>query len=335
MNRPSNLTQAAVVLNRLPRKQAASLLSRLELSDIKTVLNAAKSLDKASVSEMSEAMARFRDEIERFRITNFDSDDAAFGEAKRSPAMSLAKPRRVFETQVELAKPFELLIDAMPMIRVRVLEDEPPKNIAIVLSMLPPEIASTTMKFLDDGLRSSVLKSFGDLDGIHEDEVVQLSFALKLRLKKLNKSRRFHEIGENVAEKLLSRSDNEKCQNLLAFMVQSDPDLAKNVQLSVFEIDDLEKLDDDEVKTVLKYVDTSSWAPVLQKASSSLQAKIFANMAPSVAKLLNQEMSQLGDVDSNTLSLARQNISQVVTGLAWVGKLDWPKSDLPAAVSEV
>ena len=58
MNRSSSLMNAAVVLNSLPNQQAAKVLSRLEPSDIKTVLEAITRLDEVSHSQISTAHDR-------------------------------------------------------------------------------------------------------------------------------------------------------------------------------------------------------------------------------------------------------------------------------------
>jgi flagellar motor switch protein FliG len=332
MNRSSNLMQAAVVLNSLPKQQAANLLARLEPSDIKTVLDAVKRLDNVSATRMSAAMDRLAAETESWRV---DTDDAGINEVQRSIANALATPRTHLEKQVESTSPFEFLIDMIPMIRVHVLEDEHPKNIAIVLSMLPPNIASATMGALDDVLRGSVMKRLCELEEVNEEEVAELSFALKLRLKKLLNSQRVQWKGVNIAASLLSCSDNDMREHMLTFLGQSDPDLANKLQRSVFKIDHLEMLENEELKTVLKHVDTSSWAPALKNASMSLQAKIFANMAPPVAKLLSGEMSEIGDVDSHIEGLAQQNIIQAVLNLASVGKIELRKNVDGNPISEI
>ena len=67
MNRSSSLMHAAVVLNSLPNQQAAMVLSRLEPSDIKTVLDAITRLDDVSASQISAALDRLATEAQRWR----------------------------------------------------------------------------------------------------------------------------------------------------------------------------------------------------------------------------------------------------------------------------
>lgn len=335
MNRSSNLMQAAVVLNSLPKKQVASLLSRLEPCDIKTVLDAVKRLDVVSASQISDSLVRFSNEAERWRVGDSSKHDVQLENAQRSLEVALATPPSKLEKSVESSNPFEFLIDVIPMIRLHLLEDEHPKHVAMVLSTLPPDVASATMKDMDRALRVSVLKRMCELDELHEEDVAELSFALKLRLKKLLNSRKSKAPGVDLAANILSCSDDETRESLIAFMGQTDPDLANKLQRSVFKIERLETLEDLEIKTILKNVDTASWAPALKNSPMSLQTKIFANMAPRAAELLAQEMSDVGHVESVIEGLAQKNIVQVALKLAREGKIDLRKQRTPQPAGQV
>ena len=129
--------QAAVVLNSLPKQQAAEVLSRLEPSDIKTVLDAITRLDDVSASQISHALDRLATEAERWRSGD-EVENNKIEEVRKSLDEALATPRTNLERTVESDKPFGFLIDVIPMVRLHLLEDEHPKNIAIVLSMLHP-----------------------------------------------------------------------------------------------------------------------------------------------------------------------------------------------------
>jgi flagellar motor switch protein FliG len=324
MNRSSSLMQAAVVLNSLPKQQAAQVLSRLEPCDISSVLDAVKRLDDVSASQLSTAMERLASETQRWR--NAPASNERVDLAQQAVEQALATPQTKLEKAAEAESPFAFLVDVIPMIRLHLLQDEHPQNVAIVLSMLPPETASTTMQGLDPALRVSVLKRICEIDELHNEDVAQLSFALRLRLKKLLNAQQQKSVGVDLAAKMLSCSDEQTQETLLAYMGQSDPDLAVKLQRSVFKIDRLETLEDDEIRTVLKHVDTSSWAPALKNASSSLKSRIFGCMAARAAELLGHEIEMMGHVEGVAEENARRNIIEVVMRLARQGLIDLRKN---------
>lgn len=318
--------QAAVVINSLPKQLAAKVLSRLEPCDIKTVLDAITRLDDVSAAEISKAMARLAADTVRWRSNDDPNHESALDEAQKHLDAALATPRSQVERALESSSPFAFLLETIPMIRTHLLSDEHPKSIAIVLSTLPPDVASETMKGMDPSLRFSVLKRMCEIEEIDEGEVAELSFALKLRFRKLLNSRQAKSAGLGKAADLLSCSDPEIRESLLAYVGQSDPDLAHKLQRSVFGIERLESLSSGEIRTILRHVDTSCWAPALKNAQSSLVTKILGNMAPGPAELLNHEIAEIGHIGENIEDIARQNIIQVVLGLAREGKVELRKN---------
>ena len=320
MNRSSSLMQAAMVLNSLPKQQAAKVLSRLEPRDIATVLDAIKSLDKVSTEQRALIDSRFAEEANRYRTEESDAGGGVVN-AQQSLGAALTAPKRPLEQVLEPSNPFGFLTEVTPLVRNRLLEDEHPKNIAIVLSMLPSDMASETMTTLDPVLRVSVLKRLCEIHELHDEDVAQLNFALKRRLKKLLSARQAKTDGVDIAANLLSCADVQTRESLITHMGQSDPDLADKLEQSVLSFEKLETLSNADIKTILRNVDTSSWAPALKNATMSFQVKIYSNMAARPAEILANEIADCGDVDSVVESAARQNIIQVVMRLAREGKI--------------
>ena len=67
MNASSSLNQAAIILKSLPKRQAASILSRLEAADIQTVLDAIKNLDQVTADQIMESLERLHQESRRWK----------------------------------------------------------------------------------------------------------------------------------------------------------------------------------------------------------------------------------------------------------------------------
>lgn len=325
MNLSNSLTQAALVLNRLPRKQSAMVLSRLAPDDIKSVIDALTNLDKASAEELHSALERF--EVEAQSLMSNEQLAVDQSSTEPAPIEELASlQRRTPDAAIDDDNPFSFLIDTHPSVRNHLLRDEHPKNVAMVLSLLPPDMASECVAAMEPTLRTSVFRRLCEVDVLDEEEVAGLSFALKLRLKKLLKSWYSKSVGMNVAADLLSCSDSATQEVLLEHMSQSDPDLAVRLNRSVFKIERLETLEDREIKIILKHVDTACWAPALKNAPLSLQKKILDNMAARPAELLTFEIDQIGHVVSLIQQKAEQTIISETLRLAREGKIDLRKN---------
>ena len=326
MNATSKLNQAAIILKSLPKRQAASILSRLEAADIQTVLDAIKNIDQVTADQIVESLGRLHQESRRWKSDPaekmagdqlFDAVNLGANYVGDAPLAGI----------IDTNHPFGFLVVALPPVRDRLLADEHPQNIAIVLSTFPPETASTTMKSLDPITRVSALKRLCELDELNQETVAQLSYALKLRYRKLMNKQQYKKTGMESAVAMLSCSDPQTQETMFALINQSDPDLAENLQRRVIKIEDLAGLKDAEVKSLLRNVDTSCWAPALKKEPLTIQKKFLDNMGQRPAELLSQEMANIGEVDESISLLAQKQIINVALSLHREGKIKLPKSD--------
>ena len=325
----SSLSQAAILLSSLPERQAAQILARLEDSDMRSVLGAAEQVGDVSSEQVDECLNKFQSDFKSLSPNDRDGSGQAEGnlesailsQAKQQIEHALSSKPAEIERSNKSQRPFDFLLETIPVVRIHVLSDEHPRNIAVILSMLPPEVASETMNGLDPNLRISVLKRMCELDEILDDDVVELSYAIRMRLNKLLNSSVGRSAGLKSAANLLSCSDATMREALLTHVGQSDPDLANKLKRSVFGIERLEELSDLEIKTVLKNVDTSCWAPALKNADTSLTDAILSNMAESARELLSLEISETVHVEAAKEDEARRNIVNTVLTLAQDGKI--------------
>lgn len=322
MNRSSSLMQAAVVLNSLPKKQAAQLLARLEPGDMKSVMEAITRLDDVSAEQISACLKKLADDAERWKGTQESDSSPEVAAAKKQldNALSIVPKKPDWKTNQE--QPFDFLLETIPVIRNHVLEDEHPRNVAIILSCFPPEVASQCMNGLEPNLRISVIKRLCELEEIEEEEISELGYALRMRLNKLLNSRAAKTIGMQTAAELLSCSNPSLQESLLTHVGQTDPDLAHKLQRSVIRIERLLTLESEEIKLVLKNVDTACWAPAIKNASPELIDLIMVNLADHPRQLLAQEINEIGAVTSEAEGEARKSIVQVVLKLAREGKIE-------------
>lgn len=289
---PSSLKQAAIVMKSLPRWQAASLLSRLRADDCVKLLEAVSQMDQVTSEQLQESLHRLKQDSERWRSS--DANSSGDINEPLAPLERRQKQGTIFD---RASKPFDFLIDTIPKVRQQLLENEHPKNIALVLASLPPDLASACLADLDPSTRVSTIRRMCDMEEIDSAELNELNYILKLRHQKLFRRNSRKSSGIKVAVELLSFSDLQTQQSILQLLEQTEPELARDLQLNSFAFDDLLELSEADVKTLLGKVDTSCWAPALKRAAFPLQQKVLANLAPAPRKLLSQQIAELVDLD--------------------------------------
>jgi flagellar motor switch protein FliG len=125
---------------------------------------------------------------------------------------------------------------------------------------------------------------------------------------------------DSVAE-ILNVSDRATERTLLESLAQDDPDLVEEIRRLMFVFDDLMKLSDKDIQTVLKNVETAQWAMALKGASPELKKKIMGNMSQRAAAMLAEEMEYKGAVKLSEVEQIQQQIVDIVRRLEDAGEI--------------
>lgn len=323
MSLSNSLTCAAVVVNSLSTDYVARVLSRLDAKDIKSVLVAISQLKKVAPLVVKDSIERFSSEAgaEINRRNQLGGAVLSNPHSRQTNDISCRSVNTTWESDLQFSF-FETLSHET---KLRLLQDEHPRNIALVLSCVKPETAADLISSFDSVLRVSVVKRICELEEIDPEEIAELCFEIKSRLDKLSGLEKESAVGFDVASRVLSGIDETVQSSLLVEIDQADPDLARFLKNSVIVFEDLEKLDSDDLTLMLSELDTTIWAPALKNASSSLQVRVFDVLAEKTAKLLATEMDQMDCVDHPAQKAARKTVTKAMLDLSLSGRIEFPK----------
>ncbi|HMP80583.1 MAG TPA: FliG C-terminal domain-containing protein [Pirellulaceae bacterium] len=163
------------------------------------------------------------------------------------------------------------------------LNDEHPKTIATVLSMLPPDFASDVLAALDPVIRVSALKRVCDDRTATTHELDSLHVALRRRVARLT----------------------------------ATPASERELQF-----EDLTYLTDRQWQVLLRYTNTACWAPALKTAPRGLRERVLNNLALEPRRLLRREIDELLDLTNEQIDQARAAVLETCKTLCQGGKLD-------------
>jgi len=100
-----------------------------------------------------------------------------------------------------------------------------------------------------------------------------------------------------------------------------DPDLVEEIRRLMFVFEDITKLSDRDIQSLLKNVESSQWAMALKGASEELKDKILNNMSKRASDLLMEEIEYLGPVRLSNVEQTQQQIVDIVRRLEDAGEL--------------
>ena len=99
MTHSNSLTQAAIVLNSLPPRQAAQLLSKLDSSDLRRVLDAALALNHVSAEQITECLKQLESETRLVELSKRGAESPKIRKPKLRSIMRLPLYRQGWQYQ--------------------------------------------------------------------------------------------------------------------------------------------------------------------------------------------------------------------------------------------
>ena len=125
---------------------------------------------------------------------------------------------------------------------------------------------------------------------------------------------------ESVAS-ILNVIGRQTERQILDNLSQDDPELVDDIRRLMFVFEDIGKLSDKDIQTVMKNVETNQWAMALKGCSEDLKQKILGNMSSRAAAMLTEEMGYLGAVKLTDVEAVQQQIVDIVRKLEDTGEI--------------
>src|SRR5262249_27435068 len=152
--------------------------------------------------------------------------------------------------------------------------EEQPQTIALILSRLPPALASRVLGGLPSTKQLEVVRRVATLKETAPDVLREVELCLRDRMVQAKQHGLEGTGGVSSAAGLLSEMDRQTNQALLEGLARQDADLASRIHRLTYVFDDLLNLDRDAARSVFPRIDCAKWALALQGASDPLRSKI-------------------------------------------------------------
>ena len=307
--------QAAVLVKYLPKEIAAKVVNQLQPDDLQSLTHSFRDLPSITNNQIESIIGDFS---RGYRQPEKLKTTAANHQAALRSTVASTDSKNKDES------PFNFLLTTPPNLRKRLFANEHSLNTALALSHLPNDVSAETLSSLDPESRVSVLRRLCEVENYDSQDIKNLSHILRSRIDKLTHSQGFKAKKIEIASRTPSCVDEEAQSEILIHLESEAPDLACRLEENVFEFSELKKLSNTDIKLLLANVDTSCWAPALKHSSLNLKKKILNNMADEASELLSQEISEIGNVDSQIATRAQQQILETCRDLQTAGEILLP-----------
>ena len=199
--------------------------------------------------------------------------------------------------------------------------DEHPQTIALILSHVPPSQAADILSGLPAERQLPVIRRVATMGQTSPEIIKEVETGLELRMSSLMNQQFENAGGVSTVAEILNVIDRATERNLLENLAQVDSGLVDEIRRLMFVFDDIAKLSDRDIQSLLKNVESAQWAMAMKGASDELKDKILKNMSKRAADLLKEEMEYLGPVRLSNVEQMQQQIVDIVRRLEDLGEI--------------
>ncbi len=199
------------------------------------------------------------------------------------------------------------------------LRNEHPQIVAAILVHLDHDQSSSVLKLLAERQRNEVLVRIATLDGIQPSALKDLNEVMATLLAGGDRMRKSTLGGVKAAAEILNLMGTSIETSVLDYIREADGDLAQQIMDNMFTFDDLIKVDDKAIQSLLKEVQTESLVIALKGAAPELREKIFKNMSTRAGETLREELDSRGPVRVSEVETEQKELLKVVRRLVEEG----------------
>lgn len=315
----SSLQKAAIMLASLPQDEAIRLLELLDDDQAKVV-----TIEMANLGRIpADVQKRIFTEFENEDPNAFSGDNGGRDKAMSLLSKAKANSKKMLDDVKQSidAMPFGFLRRIDPQNMMTFIMDEHPQTIALILSHLPPSYGAEIIAALPAERQLAVIRRIANMGQTSPAVIAEVEEGLEKRMDSVM-SQSYENAGgvPSVAE-ILNVTERATERALLESLGQEDPELVEEIRRLMFVFDDISRLSDKDIQSVLKNVESAQWALALKGAKEDLKQKVLGNMSKRAADMLLEEMDYLGPVRLSDVEQMQQKIVDVIRTLEDAGEI--------------
>jgi flagellar motor switch protein FliG len=158
------------------------------------------------------------------------------------------------------------------------ISNEHPQTIALILSQLDPSQAAGILALLPERMQPDVSYRIATMENITPNILRQIEESLEQSLRDILGGNQ-DAGGPKVVADMLNMTGSSVERNVLNALDSQDSEVGESVRNLMFTFDDIVKMTDREIQTLLREVDQKHLTIALKAASEELKEKILGNMS--------------------------------------------------------
>lgn len=314
--------KAAILVNYLGPDAAKKLLKRMDDGDIRKLLTVMGklrivpiSVTKRVLEEYYELLSESEDYIFSDQTTNKDTVVDALGEERARGVLGHLNVSSSSRPSLESLE----LVDAKSL--ANFLIHEHPQTVSVILAHLEPEKKGEVLKRLPETLQAEVVLRMANLDHVAPELISEVDRVLKEELSNLGTVEQAALGGVQPVAEMLNVMDKNTEKAIMSRIEEKDPILAEEIRKLMFVFEDIVKIDDKGIQSLLKEVPNDKLLLALKTANEEIKNKIFRNISQRAATLLRDDLANMGPSRLSDVESSQVEIVNIARRLEAEGKI--------------
>ena len=315
----SSTEKAAVVLMSLGKDGAAEVMKFLSEAEVKKLSRAFMAVQEVERETQLQIAGEFRGMLNAAETLVVDGREfardviaSAFGDDAGETLLEYITGTR--------KEPLSTLMSDIPQnIIDNFVQSEHPQTISFLLTKINPDLAAELLSKMNEEMQTEVLVRMSQLDHVKADVIDEVREVLRSQLRGMSLTDEEEIGGPKSAADILNFVDRNNEERILTEIEESFPDLAEDIRNLMFTFEDVLKLDDKSVQTMLKEVPRDQLVLSLKTASAELQDLLFRNISQRAADMLRDDLDNLGPTKLKDVEKAQQSLVDIIRRLEGEG----------------
>ncbi|MBG9793157.1 flagellar motor switch protein FliG [Paenibacillus dendritiformis] len=218
-------------------------------------------------------------------------------------------------------RPFDFARKAEASQIFNFIQNENAQTIALVLSYLQTEQASTILSSLPQEKQAEVARRVALMDSTSPEVISQVERVLEQKLSSTVTQDYTSAGGIESVVKILNGVDRGTERTILDSLEIQDPELAEEIKKRMFVFEDIVNIDNRSIQRIIRDIDNADLQLALKVASEEVREAIFRNMSKRMADTFKEEMEFMGPVRLRDVEEAQTRIVSTIRRLEESGEI--------------
>jgi len=320
----SGAQKAATFMLAIGEDHASRLFGKMHEDEIRDISQAMATLGSVPASSVEELCRELAD--------NLGQTGNLVGSWETTERMLLKTlPReRVAQIMEEIRGPagrtmWDKLGNVNEAVLANYLKNEYPQTVAVVLTKVKADHAARVLSLLPEGFSMEVIMRMLRMETVQKEALDGVERTLKAEfMSNLARAQR-RDAHEMMAE-IFNNLDRQSETRILAALEERNRDAAERIRGLMFTFDDLSRMDGAGAQVLLRAVPKDQLTLALKGASETLRDLFIKNMSERAAKMLKDDIANLGPVKLRDVDEAQAAIVILAKDLAAQGQIQMQDS---------